>query len=149
MNAPNPGRSADSVDQGMSQAVLREVGQLLARLAAQPDFSAAIDLRGLPMDEAERESLHQRLGFGEVQAAFDAAGPTHITETAYAGVWWIRHGDENGGTLLEQIVVARVPELLLADPGAILESSARLAGDLGIAAASLRHDSGITQVLHD
>jgi hydrogenase-1 operon protein HyaF len=138
MNNSDPGRSAGSVEHGMSQAVLREVGQLLARLAAQPDFSAAVDLHGLPMDEAERESLRRWLGFGEVQAAFDAAGPTHITETAYAGVWWVRHGDDASPPLFEQIVVARVPELLLADRGSILASSARLADDLG--SAEVRHD---------
>lgn len=126
----------------MGQAVLREVGQLLAQLAVLPDFSAAVDLRSLPMDDTGREALRQRLGFGEVKAAFDAAGPTQITETAFAGVWWVRHGDDAGGSLFEQIVVARVPELLLADPAAIVESSARLDADLGIEVASVRPDAG-------
>jgi hydrogenase-1 operon protein HyaF len=150
MNTSIPDRSAGCVDPRMGQAVLREVGQLLAQLAVQPDFCAAVDLRSLPMDDAERDALRQRLGFGEVKAAFDAGGPTQITETAYAGVWWIRHGDEDaGGPLFEQIVVARVPELLLADPAAIVDSSARLDGDLGIEVAPAQRDAGNTEVRHD
>jgi hydrogenase-1 operon protein HyaF len=138
MTHPGTTGSFANAANGMSEAVLREVARLLTRLATEPDFSDAIDLNSLPMGEPERDRLRDRLGYGEVQAALDAAGPTHITETAYSGVWWVHYGDLNGNAALEQIVVARVPELLLAHPSGIHDASARLTGELGAAAISSR-----------
>ncbi|NWG73259.1 MAG: hydrogenase expression/formation protein, partial [Rubrivivax sp.] len=90
-----------------------------------------IDLRSLPLDDAQRQMLRARLGHGEVRAVVDVAGPTTVDETAFAGLWWVRHEGADGGVLAEQIVVARVPELLFAHPADVADAAARLRGALG------------------
>jgi hydrogenase-1 operon protein HyaF len=92
---------------------------------------AAIDLRSLPMTDGERQALRGRLGRGEVQATVDLGGATRIDETAFAGLWWVRHEAADGGVLAEQIVVARVPELLLAHPADVEDAARRLRVALG------------------
>jgi hydrogenase-1 operon protein HyaF len=117
------------------EAVLREVAGHLAALAARPDAVEAVDLRSLPLTDGEREALRARLGRGEVRVLLDLAGRTLIDETAYAGVWWVRHESADGGVMAEQIVVARVPELLLAHPADIDAAARRLQQQLGAGTA--------------
>ena len=117
-------------ESGIGAAVLREVARMLRALSVDPTFADAIDLHSLPMTGADREQLQQRLGRGEIEVALDVAGPSRISETAYAGAWWVRHADADGRALLEQIVVARVPALLLAHPSDIFHASERLATEL-------------------
>lgn len=111
-------------------AVLREVARLLDRLAADPTLDHTIDLHSLPLAESDRAGLRAWFGRGEVDALLQAAGTTRLQETAYAGVWWLRHGDEHAPDALEQIVVARVPALLPAHPEDIVAAARRLADDL-------------------
>lgn len=111
---------------GVVDAVLRDVVQLLTALARNPDFSDAVDLHSLPLTDDDRDQLRQWLGRGEIEASFDLAGPTRVHETAFAGVWWVRHNDTQGRAVLEQIVVARVPALLLAHPDDIAAAARRL-----------------------
>jgi hydrogenase-1 operon protein HyaF len=119
---------------GLVEAVLHELSALLAELEHDPGFSGAIDLHSLPMPEAARARLSERLGSGEVDVTLDLAGPSRVRETAYPGVWWLRHADGADRTLLEQIVVARVPELLCAQEADIAGAARRLAAELGRAA---------------
>lgn len=107
-------------------AVLHEVAAALQALARSPRRSRAIDLNSLPLDPAERAALRGRLGQGEVQARLQAAGETRVDETAFAGVWWVRHADADGQALQEQIVVARVPPLLPAHRDDITAAAGRL-----------------------
>lgn len=119
-----------STGSDVARAVLREVARLLDALARDPMLDETVDLHSLPLSEPDRDGLRQRLGRGEVEAAFNLAGPTRVTETAYAGVWWVRHADADDRSVLEQIVVARVPALLLAHPDDIATASHRLAAAL-------------------
>lgn len=114
----------------VAAAVLSEVADRLERLAAHPRASETIDLHGLPLTDAERDQLRQRLGQGEVDARLEIVGPTRITETAYAGVWWLRHADDDDRPVLEHIVVARVPALLLAHADDIADAARRLRAEL-------------------
>jgi hydrogenase-1 operon protein HyaF len=114
----------------LAKAVLREVARALAALASDPGLIEPIDLRSPPLDDEARALLQRRLGEGEIAADFDLAGATRIRETGYAGVWWVRHADEEGRAVLEQIVVARVPPLLLAHPDDIAADAQRLADEL-------------------
>lgn len=111
-------------------AVLREVARLLDGLAADPTLDHTIDLHSLPLAEADCAALREWLGRGEVDARLQAAGTTQVQETAYAGVWWVRHGDEDAPGALEQIVVARIPALLPAHPEDVVAAARRLADDL-------------------
>ncbi len=115
---------------GLADAVLRELAVLLDALAHDAQFSDAVDLHSLPLDDAAREQLRQRLGRGEVEARLELAGPSSIVETAYAGLWWVRHADADGHTVFEQIVVARVPQLLLAHDIDIVAAAQRLGAEL-------------------
>jgi hydrogenase-1 operon protein HyaF len=111
-------------------AVLHEVAASLQALARSPRRSRAIDLNSLPLDTAERAALRNRLGQGEVQARLQAAGETRVDETAFAGVWWVRHADADGQPLQEQIVVARLPPLLPAHRDDITAAAGRLCAAL-------------------
>ncbi len=126
--------AADADKAGLVDAVLHECAAHLRALAAEPGFATAIDLRSLPLDDAQRQVLRERLGRGEVRAVVDVAGPTTVDETTFAGLWWVRHEGADGGVLAEQIVVARVPELLLAHPADVADAAARLRGALGAVA---------------
>lgn len=101
----------DTLAAANAHAVLREVESLLARLVATGE-PAVIDLKGLPMSPADFEVLGQVLGQGEVSATIDAGGPSSVRETAFPGVWWITHRNEDGAIAAEFIEVTRVPEIL-------------------------------------
>lgn len=112
------------------KAVLREVARLLVGLAADPTLNEAIDLSSLPLNEEDVTQLRHCLGQGEVEATLTLGGPSLLAETAYAGVWWVRHADAEGRTMLAQIVVARVPALLLAHPADIDTAARQLESEL-------------------
>jgi hydrogenase-1 operon protein HyaF len=123
--AADPGAASLSP---LAAAVLCEVIDLLGRLDGDASFHQAIDLHALPLTAHDVAALRAHLGDGEVDAAVDAAGRSRVVETAYAGVWWLDHGPAAGGAdgARAQIVVARVPDLLLAHPADIAAARARL-----------------------
>lgn len=108
-------------------AVLHEVATALGALAHDERSEHTIDLHSLPLGDDERAWLRARLGSGEVHATLDVAGRSTVDETAFPGVWWVRHADADGRAWLEQIVVARAPALLLAHPDDVAAGAARLA----------------------
>ena len=89
-----------------------------------------------PLDADPMAGRLDRLGFNHICFAVDdltaevarlqAAGETRVDETAFAGVWWVRHADADGQALQEQIVVARVPPLLPAHRDDITAAAGRL-----------------------
>jgi hydrogenase-1 operon protein HyaF len=96
---------------GMAIALLNEIQDLLSDFIEQGK-EGLIDLRGLPMLDADRQQLEERLGRGEVTALIDVAGETEIWETAFSGVWWLRHKGSDGRVVQEQVFVGSVPDLL-------------------------------------
>ena len=115
---------------GVVEAMLRETARLLAALAADADFVGAIDLRSLSLDESEYARLRAQLGRGEVLVTIGSAGASQITETGYAGVWWMRLAGDDERVLLEQIVVARVPPLVPAHTADVAAAARRMESDL-------------------
>lgn len=105
--------------------LLAEIARLLDRLACRGE-TAVIDLRSLPIGGADRERLEAALGRGEVTATVDAAGRSDVHETAYPGVWWVRHFGATGQPLTERIEIASVPEALAAHPDDIAAAARRL-----------------------
>ena len=93
------------------RALLAEIATMLAELLKtnKPD---SIDLRSLPLLPGEYEAIKTILGEGEIKANLDALGPTHIYETGLAGVWWVRHNNENDECVAEVIEVTRIPDIL-------------------------------------
>lgn len=107
--------SADSGDNGstveMALPVLHELQAMLERLIETGEPSS-IDLRRTPLSPEDHETLDRVLGRGEVSATVNALGPTHIQETAVAGIWRVTHGNQDGKTLGEIVEVTTCPELL-------------------------------------
>ncbi len=100
-------------DLGMAEAVLREVVALLETFAAT-GASAAIDLGGLPFSRRDRDELDAILGRGEVAATVDLAGRSEIWETAFSGVWRVRHFGKSE-IAVDLIEITSCPEILRSD----------------------------------
>jgi hydrogenase-1 operon protein HyaF len=96
---------------GMARAVVAEIADRLQALAASGSESV-IDLRSLPLTEADIAELEEWLGEGEVNARIDVIGETEVRETGYAGVWWIRHLGAGQQVAAEEIAITPVPEIL-------------------------------------
>jgi hydrogenase-1 operon protein HyaF len=114
---------------GMALSVLTEIHHMLEALA-ESGRTGSIDLRSLPLSEADRAELEQALGRGEVQAQMDLAGESEVWETTYPGVWWIRHKGAGGKIATEEISVCRIPEILKTHPVDIEAAAARLKQEL-------------------
>ena len=123
---------------GMAYSILAEIGQLLTALSERGE-AGAIDLRSLPMTDADRGQLEEILGRGEVRAELDLAGVSEVWETSYSGVWWIRHKGAGNKIATEEIAVTPVPEILMAHPADIAAASRRIRQDLDSAGAQ-SHD---------
>jgi hydrogenase-1 operon protein HyaF len=100
---------------GLTEALVFEIADLLQAFASTGK-DAAIDLRGLPMTDADREALAERLGRGEVHATVHVAGRSEVWETAYSGVWWVRHLGAEGQIAAEEIAVTLIPQFLVSHP---------------------------------
>ena len=123
-----PERGASCLDgraTGMAGSVLHEVLRLLNALA-EDDSTGAIDLRSLPLTAADRTELETLLGRGEVHAELNLAGRSEVRETAYPGVWWIRHLGADERVAAELIAVCPVPDILLAHPEDVRAGARRL-----------------------
>ncbi len=111
-------------------ALMQEITALLGELVTS-GTEGAIDLRGLPLLDQDKKHLEQMLGVGEVTAIVSTLGETQIRETAYSGVWWLRHlkVQEEGmpdKVISEQIAITLVPDILKTDEADVAASLHRL-----------------------
>lgn len=114
---------------GMARSILSEISKLLQALAAS-DSTGSIDLRSLPLTEADRRQLEEALGRGEVSLDLELAGRSSIWETGYPGVWWIRHRGAQDKVSSEEIAVCRVPDILKSHPADVSAAALRLQQEL-------------------
>jgi hydrogenase-1 operon protein HyaF len=110
---------------GLADAVLPEIAALLDDLIENGN-EGAIDLRSLPMTDADREALREKLGTGEVRATLEVAGTSTVEETAIRGVWWIRHEAADGEVANEHIAITLLPDILRTHPADLPQGRARL-----------------------
>jgi hydrogenase-1 operon protein HyaF len=82
------------------------------------------------MTDADRAELEERLGRGEVDADLAVSGESKVWETAYSGVWWIRHFGAGGLIASEEIAIAAVPDILVSHAADIAVAAARMNDDL-------------------
>ena len=84
------------------------------RVFAATGQTAALISPACRSTRADREALDAFLGRGEVSATLDVAGRSEIWETAYSGVWRVRHwgGDAVASELIE---ITAIPEILKTD----------------------------------
>ncbi len=114
---------------GMARSILAEVARLLKSLA-QEGTHASIDLRSLPLTDADRQQLEELLGRGEVSVELELAGRSSIWETAYAGAWWVRHRGAEDKISSEEIQVCPVPDILITHAADIQAAAERIKLDL-------------------
>ena len=98
-------------DHVMVDAVMREL-QVMLQQCIENDEEGVIDVHSLPMSEATRQLLRDRLGEGEVSVTAKLSGETTVYETGFAGVWWVSHRNFDGQLIAEQIEVTQVPAIL-------------------------------------
>ena len=110
---------------GMAHSVLAEIGRLLENLA-DTGSTGSVDLRSLPLTDADRAQLEELLGPGEVSAELDIAGRSTVRETSFSGVWWVRHLGAGDRIAAEEIAVCPVPEILLSHPADIDAAARRI-----------------------
>ncbi len=121
--------SASAIRTGLAESLLQEIAQLLTTLGESGQH-AAIDLRSLPMTEADRSELEERLGRGEVEILLTVAGTSEIWETQYAGVWWVRHFGADERVAAERIEITACPQILVTHDADIAAACARLRDEL-------------------
>lgn len=126
---------------GLADAVLAEISDLLEAFAARGE-EGAVDLRGLPMTDADRQSLEARLGRGEVEATLDVAGRSEVWETGYSGVWWLRHFGTDDRVKAEEILITRIPALLQTHVDDARAAARRLNAELAESAREHSEEEG-------
>ena len=114
---------------GMALSVIAEIGRMLEALS-ESGQAGSIDLRSLPLSDADRAQLEEVLGRGEVRAELELAGNSEVWETTYPGVWWIRHRGAGDKIATEEISVCAVPEILITHPVDIKAAAGRLREEL-------------------
>jgi len=100
-----------------------------------------IDLTSLPMSQSDRDGLDERLGIGEVKADLVVIGASEIWETAYSGVWRVRHFGSKDEPAADQIVIDSVPEILRSHTEDARAAAERLSGELPRSKPKEAHDA--------
>jgi hydrogenase-1 operon protein HyaF len=103
-----------NTEDGMTSNVIALLNEITTLQAAYLESGEVgqIDMKSLPLTEAELESLKTILADGEVSATVNALGKSQIQETQIPGVWWVRHYDINDVLMSENIEICRIPEIL-------------------------------------
>ncbi len=115
MSLCEPQTPAPPIRTGMVDSIVFEIAERLQAFASTGE-TATIDLRSLPMSEADRQDLETRLGRGEVEIKLHVSGQSDLWETAFAGVWWVRHFDGEGRVAAEEINIIDVPDIVRTHP---------------------------------
>ena len=110
---------------GMARAVLHELAEHLPVLA-QDGRSHQIDLTSLPMTSGDMQELASLLGQGEVDISLRTIGESHSYETAYSGIWWVKHYSPDEQLIAELLEVALIPEILKSQATDIEQSATAL-----------------------
>lgn len=114
---------------GMAAAVMAEVADRLHALATRGE-PGAVDLRSLPLTAADLEEIDERLGRGEVSADIAVAGRSQAWETAWAGVWRVRHYGGEDALAADEICIGPVPDIIPSHPDDINDAADRLRAEL-------------------
>ncbi len=110
---------------GMSRAVLGELAEHLSALTQRGE-THQIDLTSLPMTSGDVQELAGLLGQGEVDITLSTIGDSKVYETAYSGIWWVKHYAADEQLIAELIEVAEIPEIIKSQAPDIEQSVAAL-----------------------
>ena len=125
MNQPAGAHCQTGLVTGMALSIMAEVARMLEALADKGE-SGSIDLRSLPLTDADRDQLKELMGRGEVKAELEISGDSTVWETSYPGAWWIRHHGAGGKVSSEEISICPVPAILSAHPADIEAAANRI-----------------------
>ena len=103
------------IDRGNDLPVLNELLHALDELLDHGKRTT-IDIKSLPFGPFDEKRLSTALGVGEVAATIHTLGESRVIETAYSGIWWIEHRNEQGAVVAKFIEVTYIPEILKAQP---------------------------------
>ena len=96
----------------IAKTLLHEVHAMLKTLL-DTGQNGILDLRALPsLGEEGYQFLKGKLGLGEVSGCIQSFGRSDIQETAFSGVWWVTHYNQDDELLTELIEVNFLPEIL-------------------------------------
>lgn len=96
----------------LAKALLHEIQTMLCVLA-DTGHHGVLDLRALPaLGEEGYQFLKEKLGVGEVSARIQGFGRSEIQETAFAGIWWVCHYNQDDHVYTELIEVTFLPQIL-------------------------------------
>ena len=96
----------------MAMTLLHEIEAMLNTLL-DTGQNGTLDLRALPaLGKDGYQFLKEKLGLGEVSARIQSFGRSEIQETAYPGIWWVAHYNQDDDILTELIEVNFFPEVL-------------------------------------
>ena len=103
--------AALDIPTGNLKPILHEIAHSLGRWLNE-GTEHSIDLRAMPMSNAEVAQLVDALGQGEVKVTLEVLGDTEIIETRYSGVWLVTHFNEDHSAQTRTIEITDVPALL-------------------------------------
>ena len=96
---------------GMAKAVLNELIEQL-QIFADTGKQHIIDLTSLPMTSSDKHELESLLGTGEINITLSTIGESQINETAFSGIWWIKHYTPDRKLISELIEITDVPAII-------------------------------------
>lgn len=110
----------------LAKTLLNEIHSKLGDLLDKGE-TGVLDLRALPaLGDDGYQFLKSQLGVGEVSAHIQSFGRSEIQETAYSGIWWIRHFNQDDDIYTEQIEISFFPEILKTHKDDVVLSQATL-----------------------
>lgn len=113
----------------MVRSILSEVVTLLERWLEQGE-PGILDLKSLPLSPADNQLLEETLGRGELTISMDVLGSSQMVETAFSGVWYVTHRNEQAQVLVKQIEVIDIPSIVLPQHSEVLSALERLKSKL-------------------
>ena len=116
------------IDEGHSEmvrSILSEVVSLLERWVKKGE-PGQLDLKSLPLSAADSQLLEKALGRGEVTGSMDVMGNSQMIETAFSGVWYVIHRDDQDQVIVKQIEVVDIPAIIFPQPSEVLSALGRL-----------------------
>ncbi|MCZ9156389.1 hydrogenase expression/formation protein [Escherichia albertii] len=100
--------------------------ELLAHVRNPDTQPHSINLTQLPISEADRVFLSRLCGPGNIQIRTVGYGESYINATGLRHVWHLRCLDTLKGPLLESYEICPIPEVVLAAPEDLVDSTQRL-----------------------
>lgn len=120
---------ADSVpidSLAIAKTLLNEIHTMLSNLLDKGKVGV-LDLRALPpLGEEGYQFIKNQLGIGEVNAEIQSFGRSEIHETAFNGIWWISHFNQDDEIYTEQVEITFCPEILKSHRDDVLLSQSKL-----------------------